>query len=93
MPLQRIRASSLGAPDTKGTDLRAEGLRLAEGRVLLNRRTEAATALIVANGRVSVGVADDDALLDSGEGVLLPEGTVYSLRAEEESLLMVFALE
>jgi quercetin dioxygenase-like cupin family protein len=70
----------------------AEGINLAEGRTMLNRRADAATALIVAKGVVKVGVADDDAELRSGDGVLLPAAAVYSLQGLEESLVLLFTL-
>ena len=58
---------------------------------MLNRHADAASALIVAQGAVTVGVEDGDEALGVGEGVLLPHGQVYSLRAETEALVMVFA--
>ncbi|HJN92691.1 MAG TPA: hypothetical protein QGF05_08215 [Dehalococcoidia bacterium] len=99
MPLQRIRAASLGLePDaaTTGTaadpGVDAEGLNLAEGRTMLNRQVTSPTALIVARGRVGVGVLDDSEELGQGDGVLLPSDTVYSLQAREESLVLLFKL-
>ena len=88
----RIRASTLGVEPDAESHVDAEGLNLSEGRVMLNRRTASAAALIVARGRVKVGVADDDATLSQGEGVLLPAEAVYSLQAEAESLVLLFAL-
>ena len=38
-----------------------------------------------------IGVVDDDALLAKGEGVLLPAGATYSVRAEQESVAFVFS--
>ena len=38
-----------------------------------------------------VGIIDDDAILAQGEGVLLPAGATYSLRAEVGSLAFVFS--
>ena len=92
MPLRRIRASTLGVEPDAESHVDAEGLNLSEGRVMLNRRTASAAALIVARGRVKVGVADDDATLSQGEGVLLPAEAVYSLQAEAVSLVLLFAL-
>ncbi len=92
MPLQRIRASSLGVEAGSESAVGAEGINLAAGRTMLNRRADAATALIVAKGLVKVGVADDDAELRSGDGVLLPAAAVYSLQGLEESLVLLFTL-
>ena len=71
--------------------LDAEGIRLREGRTLLNRSVDSASALIVVEGAMRIGVLDDDALLTQGEGVLLPAGSAYSLRAEQESVAFLFS--
>ena len=71
--------------------LAAEGIRLREGRTLLNRSVDAASALIVVEGAMRIGVLDDDALLTQGEGVLLPAGASYSVRAEQESVAFIFS--
>jgi quercetin dioxygenase-like cupin family protein len=92
MPLQRIRADVLGLTPEQETQLQAEALNLTAGRTMLNRRAEAATALIVAQGSARVGVADDDATLGQGQGVLLAADEVYSLQALEESVVLLFAL-
>lgn len=92
MPLQRIRTASMGVEAGSESAVGAEGINLAEGRTMLNRRADAATALIVAKGLVKVGVADDDAELRSGDGVLLPAAAVYSLQGLEESLVLLFTL-
>lgn len=92
MPLQRIRATPAGQPTGLPSALRAQGLRLAPGRTLLNRRADGTAALIVVSGRLLVGVPDDDACLQPGEGVLLPDGTVYSLRTEEDVVAVLFKL-
>lgn len=78
-----------GAEPNSG--LAAEGLRLREGRTLLNRSVDAASALIVVEGAMRIGVLDDDALLTQGEGVLLPAGASYSVRAEQECVAFVFS--
>ena len=77
------------AQPSNGLD--AEGIRLREGRTLLNRSVDSASALIVVEGAMRIGVLDDDALLTQGEGVLLPAGATYSLRAEQESVAFVFS--
>lgn len=59
---------------------------------MLNRHTAGATALIVMRGRLKIGVSDDDVLLAVGEGVLLPAGTVYSLKAESDAVAALFEL-
>lgn len=98
MPLQRIRAASLGidspeaASDETKSAVDAEALNLSEGRTMLNRRVDSPTALIVARGKVGVGVSDDREELGQGDGVLLPGDTVYSLQASEESLVLLFKL-
>jgi hypothetical protein len=92
MPLQRIRAASMGVEAGSESAVGAEGINLAAGRTMLNRRADAATALIVAKGLVKVGVADDDAELRSGDGVLLPEAAIYSLQGLKESLVLLFTL-
>jgi quercetin dioxygenase-like cupin family protein len=100
MPLQRIRAASLGidpaaaadSPEGDPSAVDAEGLNLSEGRTMLNRRVDSPTALIVARGKVGVGVSDDSEELGQGDGVLLPGDTVYSLQASEESLVLLFKL-
>ena len=97
MPLHRIRAAQLNVPDqraaTAGPSLSAEVLHLEAGRTMLNRRAGHASAVIVAQGRVDLGVEDDDATLLAGEGALLERGAIYSLRAVETSVVMVFSLE
>lgn len=90
--MQRIRAAGLGAAAASASRLQAEGMRLAAGRTLRNRRTAAATALIVVRGALRVGAGDDAAALTPGEGVLLPAGTAYSLQAVEEVAAVLFAL-
>lgn len=86
-----------GAEDSgqNGADLNAglaaEGIRLREGRTLLNRSVDAASALIVVEGAMRIGVLDDDALLTQGEGVLLPAGASYSVRAEQETVAFLFS--
>ena len=92
MPLHRIRAASLGGTAALESRLEAEGIRLDEGRTMLNRRTMGAAALIVIRGVLLVGVTDDDAALAPGEGVLLPAETVYSLQAPEDVVAVLFAL-
>ena len=96
MPLHRIRAAQLNVPDERAAaadpSLAAEALHLEAGRTMINRRAGHASALIVAQGRVHLGVEDDDATLASGDGVLLERGAVYSLRAVETSVLIVFSL-
>lgn len=92
MPLHRIRASSVGTAETLQSRLRSHGIHLASGHTLLNRLTGGATALIVMRGHLKIGVSDDDALLAPGEGVLLPAGTVYSLKAESDSVAVLFEL-
>ena len=92
MPLQRIRAAALGIEPGAESAVDAEGVNVAEGRTMLNRRASAATALIVATGLVKVGVVDDDAELTGGEGLLLPADTIYSLQGLEESLVLLFTL-
>ncbi len=92
MSLQRIRATSVQMQDQADTGLSAEGLNLAEGRVMLNRRVASPAALIVVRGRLKVGVIDEDELLAPGDGVLLPGGTVYSLQALEDSVAVLFAM-
>ena len=92
MPLQRIRTTSAGEPAGLPSSLRAEGLQIPAGKTILDRHAASITALVAVNGRIAVGTVDDDALLSAGEGVLLPAGTHYSLRVEEDSLAMLFAL-
>lgn len=92
MPLQRIRASSVQMQEQADTNLSAEGLNLAEGRVMLNRRVASPAALIVVRGRLKIGVIDEDELLAPGDGVLLPGGTVYSVQALEDSVAVLFAM-
>ena len=92
MPLHRIRASSVGTAETLQSRLRSHGVHLGSGHTLLNRQTGGATALIVMRGRLKIGVSDDDALLAPGEGVLLPAGAVYSLKAESDSVVVLFEL-
>lgn len=92
MSLHRIRAASSGAPALPQTNLDLYNLRLAAGRVLLNRFAEQASALIVMQGWLQVGVSDETADLTVGGGVLLPSGTAYSLRAQEDVVAMLFEL-
>ena len=93
MPLHRIRAQSFQPPDERRAErLAAEAIRLPGGRTLLNRKTEADSALIVVDGSLHVGVIDDDALLEQGEGVLLPGGSTYSVKAEDDALGFVFSV-
>ena len=92
MPLHRIRASTLEGAKEAVSNLDAEGIHLEAGRVMLNRRVESAAALIAVRGAIRVGVADDDELLQPGDGVLLPAGTVYSVQADDEAVAIVFAL-
>ena len=93
MPLQRIRAEAI--PQTglsqRSAELNAEGIRLQAGRTLLNRSTDSPSALIVVEGAMHIGVVDDDAVLAQGEGVLLPAGATYSVRAERESVAFLFS--
>ena len=93
MPLQKIRAGAIphAAIAQRAVDLDAEGIRLQAGRTLLNRSVESPSALIVVEGAMRVGIIDDDAILAEGEGVLLPAGATYSLRAEVGSLAFVFS--
>lgn len=93
MPLQKIRAGLISDAEIKqrSTELSAEGIRLCEGRTLLNRTAAAPSVLIVVEGELHIGVLDDDALLLKGEGVLLPQGAAYSLRAASESLAFLFS--
>lgn len=94
MPLQRIRAEAIPHADPQSdARLNAEGIRLPEGRMLLNRSVDSASALIVVEGAMRIGVLDDDALLAKGEGVLLPAGATYSVRAEQESVAFVFSTQ
>lgn len=92
MPLQRIRARAFEQAAGAGSELAAEAIRLPEGRTLLNRQAEAASALIVVDGALRIGVVDDDAELEQGEGVLLPKGATYSVRASTDALAFVFSL-
>ncbi len=92
MPLHRIRAARLGGTEALRSRLRAEGIQLERGRTVLNQRTEGASVLIVVRGVLRVGVADDDATLAPGEGVLLPAETVYALQAPEEVVAVLFTL-
>ena len=92
MPLHRIRASSVGGAETLQSRLRSHGIHLTSGHSMLNRQTPGATALIVMQGRLKIGVNDDDARLGPGEGVLLPAGAVYSLKAESDSVAVLFEL-
>lgn len=93
MPLQRIRASALGLNDPAAASrLQAEGLRLHEGRTMLNRHAATASAVIVLEGELHIGVEDDDAVLATGDGVLLDAGATYSLRADQDTTAFVFAL-
>lgn len=90
MPLQRIRTTSAGEPSGLPGSLRAAGLRVPAGATILDRSAAGATALIAVDGRLKVGTDDDDAVLEPGEGVLLPAGARYSLRAEEDTLALLF---
>ena len=92
MPLQRIRAAAFGIEPGNESAVDAEGINVAEGRTMLNRRADAATALIVASGLVKVGVVDDDAELPAGDGVLLAANDIYSLQGLQESLVLLFTL-
>ncbi len=93
MPLQRIRAGAIPGAEAarRAAQLNAEAMRLPQGRTLLNRSVDSASALIVVEGAIHIGVADDDALLSQGEGVLLPAGAAYSLRAEQEAVAFLFS--
>jgi len=96
VPLQRIRAAAIPQAELaqRSAALNAEGIRLQAGRTLLNRSAASPSALIVVEGALHIGVADDDALLAQGEGVLLPAGAAYSVRAAREpreSVAFVFS--
>ncbi|MEE9278361.1 MAG: hypothetical protein V3V06_08110 [Dehalococcoidia bacterium] len=65
---------------------------MASGRTMLPRRVETAAALIAVRGRFRVGVRGADEPISSGDGMLLPAGTVYSFPAEEDSVAVLFAL-
>lgn len=94
MPLLRIQASalaqSLRSPEPSST-LNAEAIRLAAGRSLLNRIANAPSALILVDGQLQIGVSDDDATLEPGEGVFLQQGEAYSLVAIDDSLAFMFS--
>lgn len=92
MPLRRITASAGGAFSPSATNLASEAIKLPAGQRALNRQTEAATALIVAEGEVAIGTLDDDAVLKAGEGVLLEANAPYSLIAESDSLALLFSV-
>ena len=92
MPLQRIRARAFEQPGSADSKLGAEAIRLPEGRTLLNLKAEADSALIVVDGKLHIGVIDDDAELEQGEGVLLPKDASYSVRASTDALAFVFSL-
>lgn len=92
MPLRRITASTGGAISPTASDLATEAIRLPAGQRALNRQTNAATALIVAEGEVAIGTLDDNATLKAGEGVLLEADSPYSLIAEADSLALLFSV-
>jgi quercetin dioxygenase-like cupin family protein len=92
MTLHRIRAASLGGTEALRSRLAAEGIQLSAGRTMLNRHAAGASALIVVRGVLNVGVLDDDAVLGPGDGVLLPDGTTYSLQAPDDVVAVLFAL-
>ena len=92
MPLRRISASAGGAISPTASDLASEAIRLPAGQRALNRQTNAATALIVAEGEVAIGTLDDNATLRAGEGVLLEADAPYSLIAESDSLALLFSV-
>lgn len=92
MSLRRIRASASGALSPTAANLASEAIRLPAGQRALNRQTEGATALIVAEGEVAVGTLDDNAMLKAGEGVLLEGNAPYSLIAETDSLALLFSV-
>ena len=92
MALRRITASSSGALPPTASSLASEAIRLPAGRRALNRQTEGATALIVAEGEVAIGTLDDNATLTAGEGVLLEANAPYSLIAEADSLALLFSV-
>ncbi len=93
MPLRRISASTNGALNPAATTLASEAIRLPAGQRVLNRRTESATALIVAQGDVDIGTLDDNASLSAGEGVLLDPDSPYSLVAQTDSLTLLFTTQ
>ncbi|MDE2891042.1 MAG: hypothetical protein OXN86_00850 [Chloroflexota bacterium] len=92
MPLHRITASAGGAINAAASELASEAIRLPAGQRALNRQTNAATALIVAEGEVAIGTLDDNATLKAGEGVLLEPDSPYSLIAEADSLALLFSV-
>ncbi len=92
MALRRITASAGGALPPTASNLASEAIRLPAGRRALNRQTEGATALIVAEGEVAIGTLDDNATLRAGEGVLLEANAPYSLIAEADSLALLFSV-
>ncbi len=101
MPLQRI-AAQIGGADSAGradwadrsipTSLASEAIRLPAGQQALNRKTDRATALIVAEGALAIGTEDDNDTLSAGDGVLLDADTVYSLVAEDDALALLFSV-
>ena len=92
MALRRIAASASGALPRTASNLASEAIRLPAGQRALNRQTEGATALIVAEGEVAIGTLDDNATLKAGEGVLLEANAPYSLIAEADSLALPFSV-
>ncbi len=92
MTMRRISASVGGALSPTTSGLASEAIRLPAGQRALNRETSGPTALIVAEGEVSIGTLDDNATLKAGEGVLLEANAPYSLIAETDSLALVFSL-
>ena len=65
MTLSRITASVGGALSPTTSGLASEAIRLPAGQRALNRETTGPTALIVAEGEVSIGTLDDNATLQS----------------------------
>lgn len=92
MPLQRFRVNSSKDIDALSTNLKAEGIQLAAGRTLSNREAEVTSALLLVRGELRIGTIDDNTLLLSGEGALIPSGTKYLLDANKECVAIVFAL-
>ena len=94
MPLLRIQAGaladSLRSPGQRSA-LNAEAIRLAAGRSLLNRIASGPSVLIVVDGQLQIGVTDDDAQLEPGDGVFLQAGDAYSVVAVDDSLAFVFS--
>jgi hypothetical protein len=92
MPLQRFKVNSSQEIDALSTNLRAEGIHLAAGRTLLNREAELSSALLLVRGEIRIGTIDDNTVLLSGEGALIPAGTKYFLDANKECVAIIFAL-